>query len=119
MLYRRQALGMLRKRVAGLTPVQIAERSRYHAAVELLLKGGANDNRGPRDFLIGACARGDRAGAERVLAANPPMPRLLLDRGANLEASHMYGGNALGTAMIAHGGESPVEPARAPPTGGC
>jgi ankyrin repeat protein len=146
----------LRKRVAGLTPAQIAERSGYDAAVELLLKAGANDNRGPRDFLIGACARGDRAAAERVLAANPKlvasltpndhsylsafaragnrsaveimldvgfdveakaddmvcsgfvyaatngdvrMLRLLLDRGANLEASHMYGGNALGTAI--------------------
>jgi ankyrin repeat protein len=146
----------LRKRVAGLTPVQIAERSGYDAAIELLLKVGANDNRGPRDFLIGACARGDRAGAERLLAKHAglvasltpedhsnlsafaradkraaveimldvgfdieakaddmvcsallytamggqlELARLLIERGADLAATHTYGGNALGTCI--------------------
>jgi len=58
----------LRKRVAGLTPIQIAERSGYDAATLLLLAHGAADNRGPRDFLIGACARGRRSEVERLLA---------------------------------------------------
>ena len=58
----------LRKRVAGLTPVQVAERGGYDAAIALLLARGATDNRGPRDFLIGACARGRRAEVERLLA---------------------------------------------------
>jgi ankyrin repeat protein len=60
----------LRKRVAGLTPIQIAERSGYDAAIDLLLAHGATDNRGPRDFLIGACARGRRAEVERLLAVH-------------------------------------------------
>lgn len=61
----------LRKRVAGLTPIQIAERSGYDAAIELLLAAGARDNREPRDLLIGACARADRAAAARVVSAHP------------------------------------------------
>jgi ankyrin repeat protein len=146
----------LRKRVAGLTPIQIAERSGYDAAVELLLAHGAADNRGPRDYLIGACARGDRARAERLVAEHPgliasltpadqsnvaafaragnraaveimldvgfdieaqaddmvcsallytamggqvELTRLLLERGANLAATHKHGGDALGTAI--------------------
>jgi ankyrin repeat protein len=146
----------LRKRVAGLTPVQIAERSGYDAAIELLLTSGARDNRGPRDFLIGACARGDRARVERLLAEHGglvasltpedhsnlsayaradkraaveimldigfdieakaddmvcsalvytamggqlELTRLLIERGADLSATHKHGGNALGTAI--------------------
>lgn len=146
----------LRKRVAGLTPIQIAERSGYDAAVDLLLASGAQDNRGPRDLLIGACARGDRARAERLLAEHGgliasltpqdhsnlaalaragkqeaveimldagfdieakaddmvcsallytamggqlELTRLLIERGADLTATHKHGGNALGTAI--------------------
>jgi ankyrin repeat protein len=61
----------LRKRVAGLTPVQAAERNGDDEAVELLLRAGANDNRGPRDFLIGACARGRRGAVVALLAKHP------------------------------------------------
>lgn len=146
----------LRKRVAGLTPIQIAERSGYDAATLLLLAHGAADNRGPRDFLIGACARGRRAEAERLLAEHTglvasltpadhsnlatfaragnraaveimldvgfdieakaddavcsallyaamsghvELTRLLLARGADITATHTYGGDALGGAL--------------------
>lgn len=146
----------LLKRVSGLTPVRIAERSGYDDAVALLLASGAADNREPRDLLIGACARGNRAEAERMLAIDAKligsltpndhsylaafaragnrqaveimldagfdieakaddmicsglvyaatngdvsMLRLLLERGADIEACHKHGGNALGTAI--------------------
>jgi ankyrin repeat protein len=146
----------LRRRVAGLTPIQIAERSGYDEAIALLLEHAAHDNRDARDLLIGACARGDRARAEGLVAAHAglvasltpadhsnvaafaragnraaveimldlgfdieaqaddmvcsallytamggqlELTRLLIERGANLRATHKHGGDALGAAI--------------------
>ena len=116
------------KRVSGLTPVQIAERSGYDAAVELLLASGAVDNREPRDFpkdhsYLSAFARAGNLRAVEIMldvgfdieakaddmlcsgfvyaATNGDVPtlQLLLDHGADIEARHKHGGNALGTAI--------------------
>lgn len=91
----------LRKRVAGLTPIQIAERSGYDAAIELLLAHGAADNREPRDLLIGACARGDRARAERLVAEHAGLVASLVPADhSNLAAFARAGNRAAVEIML-------------------
>jgi ankyrin repeat protein len=67
----------LLQRVDGLTPIRIAERNGDTDFTRLLLNAGAQDNRNPSDYLISACARGDRPEAERLLAAHPGLMKSL------------------------------------------
>jgi ankyrin repeat protein len=94
----------LRKRVAGLTPIQIAERYGDDAAVELLLGSGARDHRGPRDRLIGACARGDRASAESLLAAAPDLVASLTPNDHSFLSAFARAGRREAVAMMLDAG---------------
>jgi ankyrin repeat protein len=94
----------LRKRVAGLTPVQIAERSGYDDAVELLLEAGAKDNREPRDFLIGACARGHRGGVEQLLAAHPKLVASLTPNDHSCLSAFARAGNRAAVELMLDAG---------------
>jgi ankyrin repeat protein len=67
----------LLQRVDGLTPIRIAERNGDPEVTRLILDAGADDNRTPSDFLIGACVHGDRPEVERLLAAHPGLMKSL------------------------------------------
>lgn len=67
----------LLQRVDGLTPIRIAERNGDLEIAQLILEAGAHDNRTPSDFLISACARGDRPEVERLLALHPGLMKSL------------------------------------------
>ncbi|MBI5169260.1 MAG: ankyrin repeat domain-containing protein [Candidatus Eisenbacteria bacterium] len=59
------------KRGDGRTPLDLAIRSGRPALVELLRERGAAGAARPADALLGACMRGDLAGARAVLDAHP------------------------------------------------
>jgi ankyrin repeat protein len=62
-----------RRRADGATPHTIAELNGHHDIGEWLLAHGAVDELSPVDRLAAACARGDRASAETMLAAQPEL----------------------------------------------
>ena len=70
----------LLERIRELTPIQIAERNGNLATVDYLLAKGANDNRTPRDKLIGACARVDEGAVRDLLVAHRDVIRTMNDR---------------------------------------
>jgi len=70
----------LLKRIEGLTPVQIAERSGATEAVTYLLTKGATDNRTPKDRLLGACARESEGEMRAIMAAHPDVIETLNER---------------------------------------
>jgi ankyrin repeat protein len=70
----------LLKRIEGLTPLQIAERSGATDTVAYLLSRGAIDNRTPKDRLLGACARVDEAAMRTIMAAHPDVSATLNER---------------------------------------
>jgi ankyrin repeat protein len=66
-----------RRRADGATPHTIAELNGHHDIGDWLLAHGAVDELSPVDRLAAACARGDRPGAEAMLAARPDLRREL------------------------------------------
>jgi len=79
----------LRRRADGCTPHTLAELSGNHDIAEWLLAHGATDELSPLERFAACCARGDRAGAEAMLATHPalraelrPEHHLMLHRSA-------------------------------------
>jgi ankyrin repeat protein len=78
-----------RRRTDGRTPHTLAELHGNRAVATRLLAVGAGDELSPIDRYVAACARGDRASADSMLAARPslraelrPEHHLLLHRPA-------------------------------------
>jgi hypothetical protein len=61
----------LRRRADGRTPHTLAELSGNHDIAAWLLAHGAKDELSAVERFAARCARGDRAGAEAMLGANP------------------------------------------------
>jgi len=61
------------RRADGATPHTLAELSGNHDVAEWLLAHGAEDQLSPLQRFMAACARGDRAAADRMLAARPAL----------------------------------------------
>jgi len=57
----------------GRTPLRLATRRGREDIAELLLGQGARDDATGIDRFLGTCARGDRAGAERLVALDPEL----------------------------------------------
>jgi ankyrin repeat protein len=64
---------VLRRRADGRTPHTLAELHGNHAIAMRLLAHGAKDELSPSERFVAACARGDRAGADAMLAAGPAL----------------------------------------------
>jgi hypothetical protein len=62
-----------RPRADGRTPHTLAELHGNHAIATWLLDHGATSELSPVEQFIAACARGDRAGAQAMLAARPSL----------------------------------------------
>ena len=62
-----------RRRADGRTPYAVAELNGNRAVADWLLAHGASDEIAPVDRLVAACARGDRATAESLLAGHPSL----------------------------------------------
>jgi len=62
-----------RRRADGRTPYAVAELNGNRAVADWLRSHGAADDLEPVDRLVAACARGDRAAAESMLAAQPSL----------------------------------------------
>ena len=63
----------VRRRADGCTPHTLAETHGNHDIAICLVAHGAGDELSPLDRFIAACARGDRAGAQAMLAARPAL----------------------------------------------
>ena len=62
-----------RRRADGVTPHTVAELYGNVEIAAWLLANGAASDLSPLDHFIAACARGDRAAADRMLAADPSL----------------------------------------------
>jgi hypothetical protein len=62
-----------RQRQDGATPYTLAELQGNSAVAQWLLAHGAVDELSPLERFVAACARGDRAAAEAMLAASPEL----------------------------------------------
>jgi len=62
-----------RRRADGATPHTLAELHGNPAIAAWLLAHGAHDELSPLDRFMAACARADRAAADRILAAHPSL----------------------------------------------
>jgi len=85
-----------RRRADGATPHTVAELSGNPEIAAWLLAHGATDDLSPLDRFMAACARGDRAAAEAMLAGNPtlrtelrPEDHLMLHRPAESGNAHV------------------------------
>lgn len=61
----------MRRSAEGRTPHTLAELSGNHDVAAWLLAHGARDELSPIERFVACCARGDRAGADAMLAAHP------------------------------------------------
>ena len=68
-----------RRRADGRTPYAVAELNGNRAVADWLRAHGAADELEPVDRLVAACARGDRAEAESLLAARPSLREEITD----------------------------------------
>jgi ankyrin repeat protein len=66
------------RRPDGRTAHTLAELHGNQEISEWLLAHGAKDERSPLERFVSACARGDRAAADRMLQAHPSLPSELL-----------------------------------------
>jgi ankyrin repeat protein len=62
-----------RRRADGATPHTLASTHGHQEVADWLLAHGARDELSPMDQFIAACARGDRAPADAMLAAHPEL----------------------------------------------
>ncbi len=68
-----------RRRADGRTPYAVAELNGNRAVADWLLAHGASPELSAVDRLVAACSRGDRAGAEALLAGNPGLRNAITD----------------------------------------
>jgi ankyrin repeat protein len=83
-----------RRRSDGFTAHTLAELSGNHDIATWLLAHGALDELSPLDRFVAACARGDRAGAEAMLASRPSLRTELRPEHHLLLHRHAESGNA-------------------------
>jgi hypothetical protein len=82
------------RRGDGYTPHTLAELHGNHAIAEFLLAHGATNELSPLEQFIAAAARGDRAGADAVLAAHPDVTQRLTPAHHLMLHRHAESGNA-------------------------
>jgi hypothetical protein len=83
-----------RRRADGATPHTVAELYGNHDIAAWLLVHGATDELSPLDRFIAACARGDRANADALLADRPSLRTGLRPEHHLLLHRHAESGNA-------------------------
>jgi ankyrin repeat protein len=92
------------RRADGKTPHTVAELHGHHDIGVYLLAHGATDELTPLDRFIATCARGDRAAAEALLAAQPGLKAQLgADQHSMLHAAAERGDARVLETMIACG----------------
>jgi ankyrin repeat protein len=69
----RRGADVSRRRLDGRTPYAVAALNGNRAVADWLRTHGASDELEPVDRLVAACARGDRAAAEAMLATRPAL----------------------------------------------
>ena len=73
----RHGADVSKRRADGLTPHTLAELNGNRAVADWLLAHGATDDLSPLERFAAACARGDRAAADAMLARHPSLKREL------------------------------------------
>jgi ankyrin repeat protein len=82
------------RRADGRTARTLAELNGNHAVARVLAAHGAADELTPIDRFVAACARGDRAAADAMRAADPSLPAALQPEHHRLMHRFAESGNA-------------------------
>lgn len=84
----------------GRSPYQLATSQGRTDLAVLLRRHGARDDATGIDRFLSACLRGDRAGAQRQLAADPGLPRQLAGAGPDALVRAAESGNTAAVALM-------------------
>lgn len=84
----------------GRSPYRLATAMDREDVAGLLVRYGAHDDRTAIDRLLGACRRGDRETATRLLAEDPELPRAMTDEGAAAIVTAAETGDAVAVALM-------------------